>query len=104
METELKLADDLIPAMIAGTKCVTIRKGRREFAQQVTIAGHACQVESVEHYTMSTCPLHILKEDGFTSRRDAIDQMKRFYPDLDKSTDITVVHFRLKGKYDQKEI
>lgn len=96
METSIRLADDLIPAMLSGSKTVTIRKGKREFADEIEIAGHAAQVKTVEYYSLETCPLDVLLADGFHSFKDVVDGMKRFYPDITPDSDVTVVRFALK--------
>jgi hypothetical protein len=96
-ETSVRLAEDLIPAMVAGKKTVTIRKGKREFAPEIDIAGYPAIADSVEYYTLSTCPLDVLVNDGFHSFQDTVDSMKRFYPDITPDTEVTVLRFHLKA-------
>lgn len=95
IEKELRLADDLIPNLVSGEKLVTIRKGKRSFGSTVRIAGYLAAVDLVQYWTLNTVPFAILKADGFKSREDAIEGMKRFYPDLTGDTDITIVEFHL---------
>jgi len=95
IEKTLRLAEDLIPLLQSGEKLVTIRKGLRLFGSTVEIEGHLAAVDCVEHSTIAKCPLKVLKDDGFKSRKDAVTKMKRFYPDITKNTDITIVRFHL---------
>jgi hypothetical protein len=95
IETTLRLAEDLIPLLESGQKLVTIRKGKRQFGAFVTIEGKEAAIDQVEHSTINSCSLQVLKDDGFVSRKDAIKKMKRFYPDITGDTDITIVRFHL---------
>lgn len=94
-ETELRLAEDLIPHILDGSKKVTLRKGYRDFTENITIAGYPAVVESVSHYLLETCPLEVLQDDGFEDVKDAIEGMKRHYPDITGKTPVTVVRFHL---------
>lgn len=102
IEKELRLAEDLIPSLVFGEKLVTIRKGKRMFGSTVRIAGHLAAVDLVQHSTINSCSLKILKNDGFKSRKDAVEKMKRFYPDITGDTDITIVEFHLISEEPQR--
>jgi len=94
-ETTLRLADDLIDGILDGSKRVTLRKGYRDFTENITIAGYPAVVESVKHYTLETCPLEVLQDDGFQDVDDAIQGMMRHYPDITGKSPVTVVRFHL---------
>jgi hypothetical protein len=96
VEKEVKLAEDLIPSMLSGAKKVTIRKGIREFAPEIEIAGYPAIVDSVEHYQLEAVPFEILMSDGFVSFTDTLVRMERFYPDITAETVVTVLRFHLK--------
>ena len=96
MERIVRLAEDLIPAMLSGDKQVTIRKGVREYEPEIEIAGYPAVVDSVEHYQLEAVPFEILLSDGFESFTDTLVRMERFYPDITAETMVTVLRFHLK--------
>jgi hypothetical protein len=99
LESIVKLADDLIPSMLSGAKKVTIRKGTREYAPEIEIAGYPAVVDSVEHYPLGAVPFEILLSDGFVSFTDTLERLARFYPDITFETMVTVLRFHLKGEH-----
>ena len=94
-ETYMRVAEKFIPALLNGTKQITIRNGNRDYAEKISIVGYPAIVESVKHCTLATCPLEILKDDGFIDVEDAVKKMKEYYSDITKDTEITVVRFHL---------
>jgi len=95
-ETTVRLAEDLIPSMLSGQKRVTIRKGIRDFAPEIEIAGYAAIVDSVEYFQLEAVPFEVFISDGFTSFTDVLVGMERFYPDINPQTSVTVLRFHLK--------
>ncbi len=102
----LKLADDLFGPLRAAEKFCTIRKGRRdvelgdlqfEGAEDVSLK-EVVQVTSVTFTTLGGVPEETLEADGFRDHDDALEQMKRFYPDITFDTEVTVVDFFLTDK------
>ena len=95
METVLRLAEDLVPYVIRGDKRITLRKGHREFGPEVEIAGYTAVVDSVEYFKLKDVPLEVLNDDGFENHDDALQGMKRFYPDITMETEMTAIRFHL---------
>jgi hypothetical protein len=70
-ETYMRMPVNLVSAMLEGTKKVIIKNGIRDYAEKISIVGYPAIVEIVDHYTLTTCPLEILKDDGFIDVEDA---------------------------------
>ncbi len=102
----LKLADDLFVKLRSGDKVCTIRKGRRdvglgglqfEGAQDGSLKERVF-ITSVTFTTLGSVPTETLESDGFRDHADALEQMKRFYPDIRFDTEVTVVNFFRDGE------
>lgn len=97
----LKLADDLFGPLREGKKLTTIRKGRRDVllgalrfdgAEDESLT-EVVNVTSVTFTTLAGVAKEVLWSDGFDDHDDALEQMKRFYPDIKLSTEVTVIDF-----------
>lgn len=97
----LKLADDLFGPLREAKKLTTIRKGRRDVALgELRFEGaedesltEVVNVTSVTFTTLAGVSPAILEADGFADHDDALEQMKRFYPDISFDTEVTVIDF-----------
>ena len=98
----LMLADDVYNQLFEG-KRVTIRKGRRN----ISIGGlffeavDSHRIEYVEVFMVYHCKLKDvdpadIQRDGFDNLEHMVKEMKRFYPDIDKETEVTVIKFILR--------
>lgn len=96
----IPLKREYLPAVRASAKTTTVRAGKRSFP--VGRAAIVCGPEEIpiEITDVRCCRYQDLSEgdaikDGFTSLADLQDALKRFYPDLRPSSDITIVDFHL---------
>lgn len=97
----LKLADDLFGPIRSAEKLTTIRKGRRDVALgDLRFEGatdeslsEVVNVTSVIFTTLAGVSKAVLESDGFEDHDDALEQMKRFYPDITLNTEVTVIDF-----------
>ena len=103
MKNELMIADDLIPSLKSGKKTCTIRKGKRDidlgdmFFKAVN-SGEVLKVNVTEvlHKTADQMTDDEAKLDGLNGAKTAAEMiifMKRFYPDFESSTEITVIKY-----------
>lgn len=95
-ESKLRMAPHLMEGVLSGEKEVTIRYGKREFEEEITIEGNPARVLETMQCKLIDTPLHVLDEDGFNTFREVIDGMKQFYPDITPESDVTIVKFILK--------
>lgn len=93
----LKLADDLLP-LVDDWKQMTIRKGRRDIQLGDLVLENVSGtdkrevvVTEVRHKRVKDITRFEAQSDGFSSVLDLMDGMKRFYPDLDRETEVTIV-------------
>ena len=85
-----------------GTKKVTIRNRHRpQFRVDDTIRivssddswGCSTILTSVEFYTYATIPEKDFVADGFISREDMISGMKKYYPQIEPTSEVTVLRW-----------
>ena len=95
----LTLLEDIFDALEQG-KRTTIRKGRRDiqlgellFESVGTKRRKAVLVTSVHYCLLADVPLEDLLNDGFRDHQDMWHKMKRFYPDILLSHEVTLVKF-----------
>lgn len=108
MPTKLKaplvailLAEELIDATESGLKVQTVREGHRDYKTGKVV--FACpevawsmikEITDVKHTTPRTCAVADYKDEGWSSRKNMIEDLKRFYPDLTMDSPITVIRFK----------
>jgi hypothetical protein len=100
---QLKLAGDLFPAAVSGMKQITIRKGIRDFEAGETV--EIVNVDNPEQIIERTLtevttyqvvwqiPLEKITADGFDGHTHMVESMKRFYPDFDVRTPVTILQW-----------
>lgn len=95
----LKLADDLFPLLL-NTKFSTIRFGRRDiqlgeltFENVSDSDSKVVNVIRVVHSKVHSLMAFEITDDGFKNINDLIEGMKRFYPDIDRQSEVTVIEF-----------
>ncbi len=120
MLSELKLANDLFPAMAEGGKRVTCRLGRRDVPLGHFVFVSTDPVQDVSDGVGSyqdggetfLCCLVVVTEvrykrlvdvtngeakaDGFKSARSMLVGLRRFYPDIHLGSEVTLVYFQPK--------
>jgi hypothetical protein len=98
----LLLADDLMPSLKSGEKVCTIRSGKREIIQgnlffKATDSGEYVKVyvTEVRHKTLGELTDEEAQMDGAADATEMAAALKRFYPDIDANSDITIVLYYL---------
>lgn len=95
----LKVDEEFWPSVLSGDKTITIRNGRRDYRPgdklvifpTVTEKVVETQVQSVRHCRLDGVSAEEMAADGFGDVDDMIDGMKRFYPDIEYSSVVTVI-------------
>ena len=95
LETILKFETGLTRALMSGTKRVTIRFGKRNFAPLITIYGKRAEVQSVVHTQLLYAPFEVLQQQGFRHMFHALISLQKYYPGITQSSPITIVTFRI---------
>lgn len=98
----LLLADDLMPSLKSEKKICTIRAGKREIYSgnlffEAVDSGEVVKVyvTEVRHKTLGNLTNEEAQMDGAETAEEMADALKRFYPDIDADSDITIVMFYL---------
>jgi hypothetical protein len=81
--------------MLSGVKRLTIRLGNRKFKHDITIHGYPAIVESLKHTTLLHMDFQILSQQGFKNMFNTLMILRRFYPDINMNSEITVVEYRV---------
>jgi len=82
-------------SLLSGTKRLTLREGKRIYAQYIKVEGHPAKVEKFFHTTLLHIPFDVLVRNGHRNMFDTLMTMKKFYPLLTINSLITVVEFRI---------
>ena len=100
MTTTIAFAENLLPLVEDGRKSITISKGKREYAEVLTVTdpGGAVQPYQIKVNCQYQYPASLILErhiqmDGFLDLEDMVEGMQSFYPDFGPDTDCTVVLF-----------
>ena len=100
----LKLDDDLLLAIIGGDgERVTVRKGRRDIKLKPLLfegskndgLKYVVGVTEVRYVSVVDVDDDVIKAEGFDNWGDFYEDMKKFYPDLDVSDEVTVIYFEI---------
>lgn len=86
--------------VLEGRKKITIREGHREYAEGPVLIGcHLLnwatmkQVKSVRHTTIRELADDECKDDGFKDQEDTLYGLRKFYPQMDMDSAVTVVRW-----------
>lgn len=98
----LKLADDLFEGLYDGTKFVTIRKGQRDIAlgQNIMESVSGDRSEEIDVYQVTRMAIGLIpdtvaQDDGFENSEEMLEGMKRFYPDINEDSEVTIIYFNV---------
>ena len=100
----LKLDDDLLLAIIGGDgERVTVRKGRRDIELgPLTFVGakdvglrYIVTVTEVRYLRVVDVDDDVIRAEGFNNWTDFYEDMKKFYPDLELTDEVTVIYFEI---------
>ena len=94
-ESELKFEGGVSRQMISGVKRLTIRLGKRNFRHNITIHGYNAVVESVRHTSLMHLDFEILRQQGFKNLFSTLMILRRFYPEININSELTVVEYRM---------
>ena len=101
MKNKLMLAEDVFNALENG-KLITIREGRRDitlgrmlFESVEEKRKKIVDVRMVYYSRLEDVFLSDLKNDGFKDHHDMCNQMKRFYPNINLESEVTVIKFEM---------
>ena len=99
----LRVAAEYMPAIRAGRKTTTIRKGRRTFDREVILlrSGDASQTVKITEvrYTAFKCLTEEdARKDGFASLEELKSALLKHYPDLRDDSSLTIIFFELLSK------
>lgn len=99
---KLKLDDDLLLAIIGGNgERVTVRQGRRDIklenllfegAKDNTLK-YVVGIIEVRYVQVINVDDDVIEAEGFSNWAEFYEDMKKFYPDLDVTDEVTVVYF-----------
>lgn len=95
----LALAPDLFNLARSGHKGITIRNGYRDIGLGDAYLWNAENKEKIMeisvflvlHCALAYVPADMIKADGFKNHEDAVCQMRKFYPELDAYSEVTVI-------------
>jgi len=108
---KLKLDDDLLLAIIGGDgERVTVRQGRRDIklenllfegAKDNTLK-YVVGVIEVRYVQVINVDDDVVEAEGFSNWAEFYEDMKKFYPDLDVTDEVTVIYFETADVTTQK--
>jgi hypothetical protein len=89
----------LIPPIEKGQKTTTIRLGKRLLEKDLLVlksrkADILVRVVDIEFRRFSELNRNDALKDGFKSLRELREALKRIYPNINKASTMTIVHFR----------
>jgi len=97
----LLLAEHFIGPTINGSKFQTIRDGHRDYKTGKVL--FTCpkigwslikEITEVIHTTVRNCSEEHYHNEGWTSHADMIVCLRRYYPNINMDTDITIIKFK----------
>jgi len=87
-------------AVLLDNKTITIREGHRDYTPgPVMIGCHILdwavlrEIVSVRHANVSSVTVQEFTDDGFKSYNDMLESLRRFYPDLQFDSPVTVIRW-----------
>ncbi len=100
----LLLAEDLYEKLLAGEKEITLRLGYRDVRMGELVFAPtgdesrniAVNVYMVVHAALRDIPDILLETEGFKNHEEAVAGLRRFYPDVNLDSEVTVILFELK--------
>jgi len=100
METQrLMLAEDVFDSLLTGKICA-IRKGRRDIllGELIFESTESHRTQKVKVHTviiteLQRVPFRYVLNDGFIGYEDMLVKLKRFYPDIELTSECTVIVF-----------
>lgn len=87
--------------ILSGEKCITIREGARDY--QPGVAMICCPIDTwcvrveicdVRHCLISELTPEECRADGFCSIEHAVEELRRFYPNISEDSTVTVIRWQ----------
>ena len=101
-EGELRFEGGITRQQLSGVKRLTIRFGKRKFKPNITVRGdnpamvrYPAVVEGVKHTTLLHMDFETLRYQGFKNMFSTLMILRRFYPEINMNSEITVVEYRV---------
>ncbi len=95
------IVEDLIDGTASGEKIQTIREGWRDYKPgKVVVAcpemAWCCikEIVEVKHTTVDQMGDNDYKDEGWLDRAEMVEDLKRFYPDMNNESAITVIKWK----------
>ena len=93
--------EELKSKVLNGQKHITIREGFRDYRRGPVLIGcHILdwctkrEIIDVYHCILGDTPISDLHADGFDALADAIEGLKKYYPDISASSPVTVIRWK----------
>lgn len=94
--------EEMIMAVIDGTKTITIREGHRDYRPglPVMLCCHLeswavmADIENVRHCVLNEVTREEWADDGFTSQEDLLTGLQRFYPNMTMDSPVTIIRWK----------
>jgi hypothetical protein len=95
----LPLSSELVPLVLSGKKTSTVRLGRRDYSRgQAKIVSRdieiPIEITDVSFTKVNSLDDEVAKSEGCGSLSDLLTILRRFYPELHGTNDVTVIRFR----------
>jgi hypothetical protein len=95
LESEIRFEGGISRQMMSGVKRLTIRLGNRKFTKNIIIHGYPAVVERTWNTTLLHMDFLILSQQGFKNMFSTLMILRRFYPDINMNSEITIVEYRV---------
>ena len=101
LQAILIAGEEAMHGVINGTKKITIRKGYRDYTKgPVMIGCHLLnwvkmfEITDVKHTTLEYISPDDLKADGFKDSLEALTELRKYYPNLERNSRITIIRWK----------
>jgi len=105
----LSIKSEYLESILSGDKVTTIRKGiiTPKYTRVLLHSGGKIvgevEIESVRYLQVKDLTRKDALRDGFKSREELLEKLKKHYPDLSPEDWVTILEFRLIRRLDERE-
>ncbi len=103
----LRFRPEYLQRVLRGEKRVTIRLGivRPRFGELLIVCNNLvygiAEVESIDIRRVEDIPEEVLREEGFRSTKELINELRKLYPEIKDTTYVTIIRFHIKEVFDR---
>lgn len=105
MQALLIAGEKMMGDVIMGKKTITIRAGHRDYTPGAKLMlgchilnwARVAGITDVKHTTLKEVSPRDLFDDGYYDVESAVEDLKKYYPDITKDSDVTVIRWELRG-------